>query len=32
MARIKKEKEFIDKFKFEKEEQEKGNFLIAGMD
>ena len=32
MARTKKEKEFIDKFKFEKEEQEKGNFLIAGMD
>ena len=32
MARVKKEKEFIDKFKFEKEEQEKGNFLIAGMD
>lgn len=32
MARIKKEKEFIDKLKFEKEEQEKGNFLIAGMD
>ena len=32
MARVKKEKEFIDKLKFEKEEQEKGNFLIAGMD
>lgn len=28
----KKEKEFIDKLKFEKEEQEKGNFLIAGVD
>lgn len=32
VARVKKEKEFIDKLKFEKEEQEKGNFLIAGMD
>ena len=32
MARVKKEKEFVDKLKFEKEEQEKGNFLIAGMD
>lgn len=32
MARTKKEKEFIDKLKYEKEEQEKGNFLIAGMD
>lgn len=32
MARVKKEKEIIDKLKFEKEEQEKGNFLIAGMD
>ena len=28
----KKEKEFIDKLKFEKEEQQKGNFLIAGVD
>ena len=27
-----KEKEFIDKLKFEKEEEQKGNFLIAGMD
>lgn len=27
-----KEKEFVDKLKYEKEEQEKGNFLIAGMD
>ena len=27
-----KEKQEIDKLKFEKEEQEKGNFLIAGMD
>ncbi|MBR7172459.1 MAG: ribonuclease HII [Clostridia bacterium] len=32
MARQKKEKEFIDKLLFEKQEQEKGNFLIAGMD
>ena len=32
MARVKKEKEFIDKLLFEKQEQEKGNFLIAGMD
>ena len=32
MARVKREKEFIDKLKFEKEEQEKGNFLIAGVD
>ncbi len=32
MARVKKEKEFIDKLKFEKEEQEKGRFLIAGVD
>ncbi len=32
MARTKKEKEFVDKLKFEEEEQEKGNFLIAGMD
>lgn len=28
----KKEKEFIDKLKFEREEQENGNKLIAGMD
>ena len=28
----KKEKEFVDKLKFEKEEQQKGNFLIAGVD
>ncbi len=27
-----KEKEFVDKLKFEREEQEKGNFLIAGVD
>ena len=32
MARAKKEKEFIDKLLYEKQEQEKGNFLIAGMD
>lgn len=32
MARTKKEKEFIDKLLYEKEEQSKGNFLIAGMD
>ncbi len=32
MARIKKEKEFVDKLLYEKQEQEKGNFLIAGMD
>ena len=32
MARVKKEKEFVDKLKFEHEEQQKGNFLIAGMD
>lgn len=32
MAREKKEKEFIDKLKFEREEQEKGRFLIAGVD
>lgn len=29
---MKKEKEFIDKLRFEKEEQAKGRFLIAGMD
>lgn len=27
-----KEKEFVDKLKFEKEEEAKGNFLIAGVD
>ena len=32
MAREKKEKEFIDKLKFEKEEQLKGRMLIAGVD
>lgn len=32
MAREKKEKEFVDKLKFEKEEQSKGRFLIAGVD
>ena len=32
MARVKKEKEFVDKLLYEKAEQEKGNFLIAGMD
>ena len=32
MARTKKEKEFVDKLLYEKQEQEKGNFLIAGMD
>ena len=32
MARVKKEKEFVDKLLYEKQEQEKGNFLIAGMD
>ena len=32
MAREKKEKEIIDKLKFEKEEQSKGRFLIAGVD
>lgn len=32
MAREKKEKEFIDKLKFEREEQAKGRFLIAGVD
>ena len=32
MARVKKEKEFVDKLKFEHEENQKGNFLIAGMD
>ena len=32
MARAKKEKEYIDKLLYEKQEQEKGNFLIAGMD
>ena len=32
MAREKQEKEFIDKLKYEKEEQEKGKFLIAGVD
>lgn len=32
MARVKKEKEFIDKLLYEKQEQEKGRFLIAGVD
>ena len=32
MARTKKEKEEVDKLKFEKEEQLKGRFLIAGVD
>lgn len=32
MTRVKKEKEFVDKLLYEKEEQSKGNFLIAGMD
>lgn len=32
MARAKKEKEYIDKMLYEKQEQEKGNYLIAGMD
>ena len=32
MARVKKEKEFIDKLLYEKQEQEKGKFLIAGVD
>lgn len=32
MARTKKEKEEIDKLLFEKQEQEKGHFLIAGVD
>lgn len=32
MAREKKKKEFIDKLKFEREEQAKGRFLIAGVD
>ena len=32
MTRVKKEEEFIDKLKFEKEEQEKGRFFIAGVD
>ena len=32
MARIKKEKEVIDKLLYEKQEQEKGRFLIAGVD
>jgi ribonuclease HII len=32
MAREKKEKEHIDKLLYEKQEQEKGNFIIAGMD
>ena len=32
MARVKKEKEFVDKLLYEKQEQEKGRFLIAGVD
>ena len=32
MARVKKEKELIDKLLFEKQEQAKGHFLIAGVD
>ena len=32
MARVKKEKEIIDNLKFEKEEFEKGNTVIAGVD
>ena len=32
MAREKKEKEFVDKLLYEKQEQEKGRFLIAGVD
>lgn len=32
MARTKKEKEFVDKLLYEKQEQEKGRFLIAGVD
>ena len=32
MARVKKEKEEIDKLLYEKQEQEKGYFLIAGVD
>lgn len=32
MVRVKKEKEFIDKLLYEKQEQEKGRFLIAGVD
>ena len=32
MARVKKEKEFIDKLLYERQEQEKGKFLIAGVD
>ena len=32
MARVKKKKEFVDKLLYEKQEQEKGRFLIAGVD
>ena len=32
MARVRKEKEEIDKLLYEKQEQEKGHFLIAGVD
>ena len=32
MAKVKKEKELIDKLLFEKQEQAKGHFLIAGVD
>ncbi len=32
MAKVKKEKEEIDKLLYEKQEQEKGHFLIAGVD
>lgn len=32
MARVKKEKEVVDKLLYEREEQDKGHFLIAGVD